>query len=70
MCMASAYLKRGSENELVLGDVAVLECEGDDLRLKPLFGAVKSIRGRIKEVDFLRSRILLEQRSAGEGKRE
>jgi len=68
--MASAYLKRGSEKELILEEVAALRCEGDELHLKPLFGEEKCIKGKIREIDFLDSRILLEQIPTKEGKRE
>jgi predicted RNA-binding protein len=68
--MANAYLKRSSENRLVLEDVATLRCERDELYLKPLFGDEKCIKGKVIEIDFIDSRILLEQESTEEGKRE
>jgi predicted RNA-binding protein len=68
--MANAYLKRGTEKTLILKDVATLRCEGDELYLKPLFGGEKRIRGRIREIDFLDSRILFEQELTEEGNRE
>ena len=63
MCMANAYLKRGTEKTLILKDVATIRCEGDELCLKPLFGAEKRIKGKIREINFLDSRILFEQES-------
>lgn len=66
MCMASAYLKRGSEKKLILKEVATLRCDGDELYLKPLFGEEKHIKGKVKEIDFLNSRILFEQDSTEE----
>jgi predicted RNA-binding protein len=70
MCMANAYWKRGSEKELILEDVAAIECEGDHLRLKALFGEEISIEGKIKEIDFLSSRIMLERSPKKERKRK
>jgi len=66
MCMANAYLKRGTEKALILEDVAAIRCEGDELYLKPLFGEEKRIKGKIREIDFLDSRILFEQESTEE----
>jgi predicted RNA-binding protein len=67
MCLANAYLKKGSHEELIVKEVASLRTEGDELHLKSLFGEEKSIKGKIKEIDFINSHILLEQESTEEG---
>jgi predicted RNA-binding protein len=61
MCMATAYMKRGSEKEVILQEVAFLQPKGDSMILKPLFGEQKSIKAIIKEIDFLNSTIIFEK---------
>jgi predicted RNA-binding protein len=59
--MANAYLINSSGRELLLEGVAFIRCEGEELCLRPLFGEETCIRGKIREIDFTNSRILLEQ---------
>ncbi len=61
MCMATAYLKRGANRELLLEEVAYVQPEGEGLLLKPLFGEQKYVKAIIGEIDFLNSTIILEK---------
>jgi predicted RNA-binding protein len=63
--MATAYLRQGSGNEVLLEEVACVEREGDAVLLKTLFGVQKRVTATISEIDFLNSTIILDQ-SKGE----
>ena len=70
MCMANAYVKQNSHERLIVEEIASLRIEGDKLHLKPLFGEEKCIQGRITEIDFMSSRIVIEQKPGEDRKRE
>ncbi len=59
MCLAKAYFGK-DDASLILEDVARLTIEGDKLRLATLFGEEKEVDGKIKEIDFMNSRVVLE----------
>jgi len=61
MCMATAYMKRGSRKEVLLQEVAYIHPKGDSMVLKPLFGEQKRVKASIREIDFLNSTILFEE---------
>jgi predicted RNA-binding protein len=56
----------GSRDEIMC-DVAWVEPEEDQLRLISLLGEETLLRGRIKSIDLLDSRIVVELRMEGEG---
>jgi predicted RNA-binding protein len=61
MCEANAYLVKDGKEELVLEDLMVLRPEGEDLYLQNIFGEQKKIRARIKELNLIDHRIVLEE---------
>lgn len=61
MCMATVYLKKGSNKIHLLEEVASINISGKSVVVKSLFGKQKKIHGMIKEVDFLNSTVLLEK---------
>ena len=61
MCEANAYLVRGEREELVLEDVSILRSEKDEVYLQNLFGEQKKIKARIKEMNLIDHRIILEE---------
>jgi predicted RNA-binding protein len=61
VCLSKAYLERDGERQLVAEDVTAIEFTGDILRLKTLFGELKEVGARVREVDFLTHSILLEE---------
>jgi len=61
VCLSKAYLERDGERQLVAEDVSTMEFAGDILRLKTLFGELKEVEARVREVDFLTHSILLEE---------
>jgi predicted RNA-binding protein len=61
MCEANAYLIKGDKEELVLEDISVLRPEKDELYLQNIFGEQKRIKARIKEMNLIDHRIVLEE---------
>ena len=60
MCLAKAFVNNRSETP-VFQDIARLRINGEKIELETLFGEEKVIPGRVVEVDFAASRILLAQ---------
>ena len=61
MCLAKAYLKKWGD-EPVLQDIAHMRLHGDQVELETFLGEEKIMPGRVVEVDFATSRILLDER--------
>ncbi len=61
MCEANAYLIKEGKEELVLEDISVLRPEKDELYLQNIFGEQKRIKARIKEMNLIDHRIILEE---------
>jgi len=61
MCEANVYLVKEGREELVLEDVSILRPEKDELFLQNLFGEQKRLKARIKELNLINHRILLEE---------
>ena len=60
MCLAKAYLNKWSD-EPVLQDISYMRLKGDSVEMATLFNEEKVIVGRVVEVDFTSSRILLDE---------
>ena len=60
MCLATAYLNKGGD-EPILRDIAHVRFHGDRVELETLFGEEKVIPGRVLEVDFSTSKIIMDQ---------
>jgi predicted RNA-binding protein len=61
MCEANVYLVKEGKEELVLEDISILRPEKDELYLQNIFGEQKRIKARIKEMNLIDHRILLEE---------
>jgi predicted RNA-binding protein len=61
MCESSAYLVKGDKEELIMEDVSILRPEGSELYLQNIFGEQKRLKARIKEMNLLDHRLLLEE---------
>lgn len=60
MCMASVWIKKDSGEKNLLEEVAVIRVSGKNLVLSTLFGEEESVKAKIKEIDFVNSKVLLE----------
>ena len=61
MCEANVYLFKEREEELVLESVMILRPEEDQIYLQNIFGEQKRIKARIKEMNMVDHRIILEE---------
>ncbi|HPU02042.1 MAG: CooT family nickel-binding protein [Firmicutes bacterium] len=61
MCQSSVYLVKDGREELVMEDVSVIKPQGDELLLVGMLGEKKQIKARIKELQLMDHRILLEE---------
>jgi len=59
MCLASIY-KGIEQEEPSLKDIARLRITDDSVELETLFGEKTVLQGRIKEIDFMGSRVIIE----------
>ena len=60
MCLARAYIGNDDETELLMKEIASLKMEDGKLLMTSLFGEEREIEASIKEIDFMGSRIVLE----------
>ena len=61
MCQSSVYTLEKGQEELVLEEVVWVEVDGNRVTLKSLFGEPLSLTARIKTVDLMKHRIILEK---------
>jgi len=61
MCEANAYLIKEGKEELVLEDIMILRPDENGLYLQNIFGEQKRIKARIKELNLVDHRIILEE---------
>jgi len=60
MCEANAYVIESGEETLVMENVDVLRPEGNGIYLQDIFGGQRTIKARIKELNLVDHKILLE----------
>ena len=60
MCESKVYLATTEGEKLVLQDVTSVKPEGDGYLLVTLFGEKTHVRGRLREIDLLKHRVVLE----------
>ena len=58
MCLAKAFVEN-SADQPVLQDIALMTVHGDHVEMETLFGERKVLRGRLLEIDFTTSTVLL-----------
>ncbi len=61
MCQSNAYLVKNGQEQLVMEDVSLIKPQGDGLLLVGILGETKEIEARIKELQLMDHRILLEE---------
>jgi predicted RNA-binding protein len=60
MCLAKVY-ENAKDDEPVLEDVAYLTVDGDLVEVETLFGERRAFQGKVRYIDFLKSRVQLSQ---------
>jgi predicted RNA-binding protein len=61
MCESNVYILKDGKEELFLEQVSIIKPEKDKLLLKNIFGEQKDIKARIKEVNMVGHKIILEK---------
>jgi predicted RNA-binding protein len=61
MCEANAYIIRNGREEPIMENVDILQPEGDTLRLTSLFGEEKTVAGKIKSINLVDHKIIIEE---------
>jgi len=60
MCLAKIYQPNES-SEPILEDIAYMIIDGDRVEVETLFGERRIFQGKVRQVDFLKSRVQLEK---------
>ena len=60
MCLSKAYIDRNGKRELLMEEIASIEVNDGKLLVKTLFGEQKEIEANIREINFLKNSIELE----------
>jgi len=61
VCDLKAYVKKNDREELLLDSVNHIRAEGGEVTVRNLFGEEKTVRGEVREVSLVKSRVLVEQ---------
>ena len=61
MCEANAYLLQNGEEQLIMESVDILRPEKEGIYLQDIFGGQRTVKARIKEMNLVDHRILLEE---------
>lgn len=60
MCETNVYVLKNGKEELYLDNVDVIKPEDGKIFLRNLFGEQKVFEGRIKEIELLKHKVVLE----------
>ncbi|MHB1134724.1 MAG: CooT family nickel-binding protein [Chloroflexota bacterium] len=60
MCEATVYLSAGGEERRLMENVVALRPDGGEVLLADLLGEQKVVKAHVKEIDFVRLRVVLE----------
>ncbi|HLD36603.1 MAG TPA: CooT family nickel-binding protein [Planctomycetota bacterium] len=61
MCESNVYLIKNGQEELVLESVSLVRPQGNKLFLQSILGEEKSVQARIKEINLMDHKIILEE---------
>ena len=61
MCESNVYLIEGGKEELVMENVDILRPDGYSIYLQDIFGGQRTVKARIKEMNLVDHRIILEK---------
>ncbi len=60
MCQPKVYLVKDGKEEEILRDVISLKFDDEELVFETLFEGETRIKGSVKEIDFLKAKVLIE----------
>ncbi len=61
MCIATVYVDAAGQTEEVMQDVVSVELEDKGILLTSILGEEKLLKGRIKNIDFLKHSVIVEK---------
>ena len=61
MCQSNLFAIDNGRQELLLEDVARVQTQGEQLTIEPIFGEPIILRARIKDIDLMKHRIVVER---------
>ncbi len=61
MCQSNAYLECDGQEEIIIEDVGLVRPMGDKILLISVFGEERIVDAKIKEIDLLHHRVVLEK---------
>jgi len=61
MCESNVYLIKNGQEELVLESVSMVKPQGNKLFLQSILGEEKTVNARIKEINLMDHKIVLEE---------
>ena len=60
MCDTSAYIVKEGKEELVMNSLELMKVHNGSLEITNIFGERKNVEGRIRELNFLENKVLIE----------
>ena len=60
MCLARVY-EVAKEGEPIVEDIAYMIIEGNRVEIETLFGERRVFQGKVRQVDFVKSKVVLEK---------
>jgi predicted RNA-binding protein len=63
MCLAKAFTNKGM-GELILDNISHMRLDDESIRIKTMFGEERTIKGRVLEVDFENSQVIIDSYDA------
>ena len=61
MCQSNVFAIENDREELLMEEVAGLDIDGEKITMRSLFGEPLSVLARIKEIDLIKNRIVIEK---------
>ena len=61
MCDLKAYVRKDQNETLILESVNYVKAENGEVHVRNLFGEEKTVRGEVREVSLVKSRLVIEQ---------
>ena len=61
MCQSSIYIEKDGQEREILSDAILVEPVEDGVKVQAMFEAPKIVKARIKRIDLLKHKIILEE---------
>ncbi len=61
MCEANVYLLVGGKEELIMESADIIKPDSENVFIQGIFGQQRWVKGRIKEMNLVNHRIVLEE---------